>query len=33
MLFFNRINEETYHEVLLLFGTENKIFQDLHCYT
>ena len=29
----NRMTEETLHEERPLFGTENKIFQDLHCYT
>lgn len=29
----NRMTEETLHEERPLFGTENKIFQDLRCYT
>lgn len=29
----NRRTEETSHEGRPLFGTENKIFQDLRCYT
>lgn len=29
----NRMTEETYHEKLPLFDAENKISQDLRCYT
>ena len=29
----NRMNEETFHEERPLFGTENKIFQDIRYYT
>ena len=29
----NRMTEETFHEKRPLFGTENKIFQDIRDYT